>query len=500
MDSDRVPSSAHQVDLALVIPAYNEQNRLPRTLDRLAEMADGEGLRVDVLVVDDGSEDETAARLLERPESSPSGNLSLALIHIKHRGKGAAVRAGMQRVSAPIVGYCDADLSAGPDAIMKVFAHMRQGSDMAMGSRGLPDSVLDIRQPFYRERAGKLFNFVLRKLAGIPHRDTQCGLKLFRQDVAKQIFVRQRIDGFAFDVEVIALALSLGFTVDEVPIHWSHAEASRVSIVCDPLRMLRDVFGVVRPISRGLDQLGVPSGPALEQMIRSEDHHWWHVGKRELVGEMIGRYERSPCLDVGCGGGRMVELASKEMPSFGVELSERALHAARERGVPGLAQAEAGSLPFRNATFGTVLALDVVEHHPQPDMLMEEVKRVLKDDGVVIVTVPAFQWMWSHTDHALGHYRRYTRAALVAEFEGAGLSVERATYFHSWLLLVAWTFRKLRGLFGKDEGADDFMPPAPLNRVLLGLTRAERKLLARADLPFGLSVLGIARRTAADPT
>ena len=102
---------------------------------------------------------------------------------------------------------------------------------------------------------------------------------------------------------------------------------------------------------------------------------------------------------------------------------------------------------------------------------MEEVKRVLKDDGVVIVTVPAFQWMWSHTDHALGHYRRYTRASLVSEFDKAGLSVERATYFHSWLLLVAWTFRRLRGLFGKDEGADDFMPPAPLNRMLLGLTR-----------------------------
>ena len=245
---------------------------------------------------------------------------------------------------------------------------------------------------------------------------------------------------------------------------------------------------------------GFPTTSALEQMIRSEEHHWWHVGKRELIEETIGHYACSPCLDVGCGGGRMVALTSSAMPSFGVELSERALHAARERGVSGLAQAEAGSLPFRSGTFGTVLALDVVEHHPRPDILMEEVKRVLKDDGVVIVTVPAFQWMWSHTDHALGHYRRYTRASLVAEFDRAGLSVERATYFHSWLLLVAWTFRRFRGLFGKDEGADDFMPPAPLNRVLLGLTRAERRLLARTDLPFGLSVLAIARRTPADPT
>ena len=486
------------IDLALVIPAYNEEHRLPRTLDRLAEMASDSDLCVHVLVVDDGSDDGTAAGVHERRQRFSSTPLSISLSHIRHRGKGAAVRAGMQKVSAPVVGYCDADLSAGPDAILEVYARVRRGSDMAMGSRGLPDSVLEIRQPFYRERAGKVFNFILRKLARIPHRDTQCGLKLFREEVAGEIFRRQRIDGFAFDVEVVALALALGFTVEEVPIHWAHAERSRVSMVRDPLRMLRDVFRVVRPLKRGIDRLGIPSEPALEQMIQSEEHHWWHVSKRELVGATIELHSQPPCLDVGCGGGRMVALASTVMPSFGVELSERALRAARERGVEGLALAEAGRLPFRNSSFGTVLALDVIEHHPQPEVLLTEVARVLKDDGVLLVTVPAYQWMWSHTDHALGHYRRYTRATLIGDLDAAGLSVVRATYFHSWLLVVAWVFRKLRGLFGGGGGADDFLPPAPLNRLFLGLARSERRLVTRFDLPFGLSVLAVARRATSD--
>jgi SAM-dependent methyltransferase len=400
----------------------------------------------------------------------------------------------MLEISAPIVGYVDADLSAGPDAILEVYRRVLDGADMAMGSRGLEDSILEVRQPFYRERAGKVFNLLLRRLAKIPHRDTQCGLKLFRRDVAAAIFQRQRLDGFAFDVEIVALALALGYSVEEVPIRWTHVEKSRVSIVRDPLRMLRDVLKVVRPLRYGAEELGIPSQPALNQMIDTEEHHWWHVAKRELVGQTVSRYAKSPCLDVGCGGGRMVEAVGRLMPSFGVELSPRALAAAREHGVDGLVRAEAANLPFEDSTFGTVLALDVIEHHPQPELVLTEVSRVLKDDGIVVVTVPAFDWMWSHTDRALGHYRRYTRGGLLHELEGARLKVDRATYFHSWLLIVAWTFRRLRALVGRGEGADDFLPPPPINRLLLGVARLERRLLARFDLPFGLSVVAIGRR------
>lgn len=138
------------------------------------------------------------------------------------------------------------------------------------------------------------------------------------------------------------------------------------------------------------------------------------------------------------------------------------------------------------------LALDVLEHHPHPDQMLAEIRRVLAPDGTLIVTVPAFQWMWSYADHVLGHYRRYTMPELSAELVDGHFSVERLTYFHSWLLPLAWTFRKLRGVVGSTESADDFAVPALVNRMLLRVSELELKVLARRDLPFGLSVLAVA--------
>ena len=118
---------------------------------------------------------------------------------------------------------------------------------------------------------------------------------------------------------------------------------------------------------------------------------------------------------------------------------------------------------------------------------------MLTPQGTLIITVPAFQWMWSYADHVLGHYRRYTRPMLAAELEGAGFRIERISYFHSWLLPVAWVFRKLRALTGRTESADDFPVPAPINRALNGVCRLELWLMSRMDLPFGLSVFAVAR-------
>ena len=144
-------------------------------------------------------------------------------------------------------------------------------------------------------------------------------------------------------------------------------------------------------------------------------------------------------------------------------------------------------------SFSVAFALDVLEHHPRPEQLVREIGRVLTDRGLLVVTVPAFQWMWSYADHVLGHYRRYTKQHLVRELEEAGFEVARVTYVHSWLLPAAWTFRKVRGRVGRGDTADDFALPGPLNRVLLGVSGIELRLLSSANLPFGLSVLALAR-------
>jgi len=485
-------------DLSLVMPAYNEQVRLPGALARLAAFGHESGLAIEVIVSDDGSDDETAIIAGEWEKKKEVG-FAVHLIEIRHRGKGAAVRAGMALPAAPIVGFCDVDLSAGPDAILQVYNVIKDGADMAMGSRGLVGSVLEVRQPWYRERARRIFNLVLRKLARVPHRDTQCGLKLFRADVAKEIFRHQRLDGFAFDAEIVVLALRLGFSVEEVAIRWAHAEGSKVSMIRDSVRMSRDILGIVRRLGRGeVHAPGIPSRAALDMMTTSEDRHWWHVTKRQLVSGILSEVGSDKrCLDVGCGGGAMVAAASKIMPSYGMDLSEHALAHARSRGLTRLVLAEGGGLPFGGSSFGAVLALDVIEHHPRPEDLLADSLRILEPGGKLIVTVPAFQWMWSYADHVLGHFRRYSKGQLAGDLMAAGFELERVTYFYSWLLPIAWVFRKVRSIAKRSnrlETGDDFEVPGPLNSFLLWVSNRELKYLKSHDLPFGLSLLAIAHR------
>jgi dolichyl-phosphate beta-glucosyltransferase len=228
--------------LSLVIPTYNEELRLPQTLVSLRALA--ERIALQVVVSDDGSTDETCEVVRDLTKQSAWG-FSVELVENSHRGKGAAVRQGMRQVVAPIVGYLDADLSPSTDAVQQLFEEINTGTDMAIASRGLPGSIIEVRPAWHRERAGRIFNFLLRRLTGIPFRDTQCGLKLWRLEVAQEIFRRQRVDGFAFDAELVVLAYRLGYQVKEIPVRWSHAEGSKLSIARESVRMSRDLLRIV---------------------------------------------------------------------------------------------------------------------------------------------------------------------------------------------------------------------------------------------------------------
>jgi SAM-dependent methyltransferase len=262
--------------------------------------------------------------------------------------------------------------------------------------------------------------------------------------------------------------------------------------------MARDISRIVRRVGRGdLHGLGVPTAEAIDTMAAVEDRHWWYVTKRRLVRHSI-RVSRTtgPCLDVGCGGGALLLEAGREMPMFGVDLSRRALQHAHSRGLDDLVEAEGGHLPFAEESFGVVLALDVIEHHARPELLIREIRRVTAPGGTLIVTVPAYEWMWSYADHVLGHYRRYTRQRLDSDLRESGFVVERMTHFQSWVLGPAWLFRKIRSLLGRTESADDFPIPAALNRVFRAMGAVELRYLNGRDLPFGLSILAVARRAA----
>lgn len=230
-------------DISIVIPAYNEEQRLPSTLETILAYLDAGGWSSpEVLVVDDGSTDGTRARIEEfRARGSPVRLLS----NPGNRGKGYSVRHGMVEAAGEWVLFTDADLSAPVEEIDKLLeAVRREGADVAIGSRALDRSLIGVHQSAFREQAGRVFNLMMRLLTRLPFWDTQCGFKLFSRRAAHEVFRRQRIDGFGFDVEALFIARLLGFKTVEVAVRWDHVEGTKVSMVRDSVNMFLDLLRV----------------------------------------------------------------------------------------------------------------------------------------------------------------------------------------------------------------------------------------------------------------
>lgn len=230
------PSELH---LSVIVPAFNEEERLPRTLARLHEYYSQQTYPYDVLVVSDGSTDGTEKLTREfaalHPEFKYMG-------YAQNRGKGFAVRHGIENATGDLILFCDADLATPQEETEKLLVHMCNGADVAIGSRSLRESNLEIHQPFYREFLGRAFNKMVQILAIKGIADTQCGFKMFTKKAAKDIFSRCKLDGFGFDFEALMIARDLGYRIDEIPIRWSHQEGSKVVLMRDGPRALRDLI------------------------------------------------------------------------------------------------------------------------------------------------------------------------------------------------------------------------------------------------------------------
>ena len=233
--------SSRRPHLSVVIPAYNEAERLPPTLDRIADYFATEGVDYEVVVSDDGSTDKTVAVA----ESHLRKGLDRVLAQVENRGKGAAVRAGVHGARGRWLLLCDADLSTPIEEYAKLAAVARDHDrDIVIGSRGLVDSDIEERQSAVRQLMGKTFNVILRAMTALPFRDTQCGFKLLDSARVKPLFDLMVIDRFAFDVELLLLARRFKLTVEELPIVWRNKEHSRVNMLLDPPNMLMDVARV----------------------------------------------------------------------------------------------------------------------------------------------------------------------------------------------------------------------------------------------------------------
>lgn len=224
--------------ISIVIPAYNEESRLPATLQCILEFLHRKDMGpAEILVVDDGSRDGTVAAAGGLPSVRVLRNPG-------NRGKGYAVRHGMLAADGEWTLFTDADLSTPIEELEKLWRVAREsGADVVIGSRAMDRSLIGIHQSFLRESTGKLFNLMMRWITGLPFHDTQCGFKLFRTKAAHAIFKRQRLDGFGFDVEVLFIARILGFRAMEVPVRWNNSAGTKVSLFgglqafIDPLRV-----------------------------------------------------------------------------------------------------------------------------------------------------------------------------------------------------------------------------------------------------------------------
>ncbi len=229
---------SERVALEVIIPAYNEEERLGRTLARIAEYYSAQDYTWRCAVVNDGSKDGTADIVMGVAATDPRFRL---LEYGGNRGKGFAVRYGVLRSNADRILFCDADLATPQEETEKLLAAMDGGAPVAIGSRPLKDSALEIRQPWYREQLGRAFNKVVQMLCVKGIDDTQCGFKMFTAAAAEDIFNRCKLDGFGFDFEAMMIARDLGYQIAEVPIRWSHQEGSKVVLLRDGPRMLRDL-------------------------------------------------------------------------------------------------------------------------------------------------------------------------------------------------------------------------------------------------------------------
>jgi len=235
--------------LSIIIPAYNEAVRLEKTLRAVVAYLRQNVPEAEVIVVDDGSSDQTAD--LARQIFKDSGDLRTSVISYKSNlGKGRAVRLGLLAARGEVALFSDADLSTPISEVPKLVEPIVSGQyDVTFGSRALDRKLIGVHQSWRREQGGRVFNLVVRVATGMPFWDTQCGFKAFRMSVCRPLIEAATIDRFGFDVELLYLAFRAGLNLKEIPVRWDHNEGSKITLFTDSFKMVNEV-GLIRKQAR----------------------------------------------------------------------------------------------------------------------------------------------------------------------------------------------------------------------------------------------------------
>jgi dolichyl-phosphate beta-glucosyltransferase len=493
--------------LGLVVPMYNEEARLADYGKRLLDFIEQQPAGSELLFVDDGSVDGTAHAVEEVLASVPG--VPARLLRRPHRGKGAAVAAGLAELTTDYSGFCDLDLSTPLDHFERVVDTATRARVLAIGSRDLPASRLVEPESRVRETLGRAYNRLLQATLTPGVVDTQCGAKVAAREVWEAVLPFVHESGFAWDAELVAVAQAQGIEIVEVPVVWSHDERSHVNVGRDGIAMVlatpriwrrtRQVRLERRRIPPATtDQTGEVFDEANAARLRASDRsHWWFRSKAAFVSTALRRTagDRDGWLvDAGGGAGGVTAMLGWS-PDRMLVVEGNATLAFEARRRYGLDTARSGvdRLPLADTTVEVVCLLDVIEHLDDPVAALREARRVLAPEGVVIVNVPAHRWLWSASDEVLGHRRRYSRAMLRAQLAAAGLEPVINTHVFSWLVLPVYVKRRIASQEA-ELGLDQTSPL--IDFAAMVLTRLERAIVGRASLPLGTSVLCVARAIA----
>lgn len=227
--------------LSVIIPAFNEAKRITETLSRIESYIQSRGDSYEIVVIDDGSTDNTAGLVKNR---SAHNNAIRLLQNNKNMGKGYSVKRGMLEARGEYLLFCDADLAIPIEEIEKLMPWFNKGHEIVIGSKGLKELNVVRHQPLWRESSGRIFNAFVQLIILKGIKDTQCGFKCFRREAAEKIFLKQTLHGYCFDVEILFIAALLGYRIKEVSVSCYNLTGTKVNIFIDPLKMLLDLLGI----------------------------------------------------------------------------------------------------------------------------------------------------------------------------------------------------------------------------------------------------------------
>jgi len=489
---------SENIDISIVVPAFNEAARLPRFLDRLILYCNNRPYSYEIIVVSDGSTDQT----FEIAMSYKRRFSALVAVKIRrNRGKGYAVKRGLLLASGGICVFLDADGAVGPEEIEKNLRYIsEEGYDIFVGSRILKNKDQRLKVKWYRKLVGEVFNFFVRVVLFKNVKDTQCGFKMFRKEIVAPLFSRSHITGFGFDIEILYLANKMGCAIKEGPVSWHHVPGSKINLFSDSLKMFFNILQVRNWHCTPIRSSGGYMSPGeYRYMYAMENHHWWFVSRRNLVVRLIESLKISvpDILDVGSGTGGNLMAFDRLGKTTGIDISKTAVNFCRMRGLKNVTCSPVEKIPYADGAFDVITSIDLLEHTSNPVEVLLELKRVLKENGRIIVTVPAFRFLWSQHDDALGHKRRYEKASLSRDIDEAGLRIKKMGYFFFLSFFAVAPVRWLRKFLAprrKFHSDTTTLPPELLNIFLKFLFRCEIKILKNFKFPFGTTLYAVVSR------